>query len=78
MKGGISSSSGGGRGGEESVSLDLLKTKMEDFAKERNWEPFHTPRNLLLAMVYLFLLSPSQTHSPFILGFLCYSIFYIY
>ncbi|KAM7521885.1 hypothetical protein LguiA_011787 [Lonicera macranthoides] len=49
MKGGISSSGGGE--GEESVSLDLLKTKMEDFAKERNWEPFHTPRNLLLAMI---------------------------
>ncbi|KAK1398086.1 dCTP pyrophosphatase 1 [Heracleum sosnowskyi] len=37
--------------GEGSVSLDLLKKKMADFAKERNWEPFHTPRNLLLAMV---------------------------
>ncbi|XP_044501969.1 dCTP pyrophosphatase 1 [Mangifera indica] len=35
----------------ESVSLDLLKKKMDDFAKERNWERFHSPRNLLLAMV---------------------------
>ncbi|KAL8146706.1 uncharacterized protein LOC141707535 [Apium graveolens] len=37
--------------GEGSVSLDLLKKKMADFAKERDWEPFHSPRNLLLAMV---------------------------
>ncbi|KAF4370353.1 hypothetical protein CsatB_024810 [Cannabis sativa] len=35
----------------ESVSLDLLKQKMADFAKERNWEQYHSPRNLLLAMV---------------------------
>ncbi|CAI0556610.1 unnamed protein product [Linum tenue] len=34
-----------------SVSLDLLKTKMAEFAKERNWDRFHSPRNLLLAMV---------------------------
>ncbi|XP_020208909.1 dCTP pyrophosphatase 1 [Cajanus cajan] len=36
---------------EEPVSLDLLKKKMSDFAKERDWEQFHSPRNLLLAMV---------------------------
>ncbi|XP_031111440.1 dCTP pyrophosphatase 1-like [Ipomoea triloba] len=38
-------------GEEGSVSLDLLKKKMNDFAKERDWEKFHSPRNLLLAMV---------------------------
>ena len=37
--------------GEGSVTLDLLKKKMADFAKERDWEPYHSPRNLLLAMV---------------------------
>nr|GLL42821.1 dCTP pyrophosphatase 1-like [Ipomoea trifida] len=37
-------------GEEGSVSLDLLKKKMNDFAKERDWEKFHSPRNLLLAM----------------------------
>jgi len=37
----------------ESVSLDDLKTKMADFAKERDWDQFHTPRNLLLALVIL-------------------------
>ncbi|KAJ0051317.1 hypothetical protein Pint_01457 [Pistacia integerrima] len=35
----------------ESVTLDLLKKKMDEFAKERNWERFHSPRNLLLALV---------------------------
>ncbi|KAL1544566.1 dCTP diphosphatase [Salvia divinorum] len=36
---------------EESVTLDLLKKKMDDFAKERDWEQYHSLRNLLLAMV---------------------------
>ncbi|KAL2541219.1 NTP Pyrophosphohydrolase MazG-related [Abeliophyllum distichum] len=36
---------------KESVSIDLLKRKMDDFAKERDWEKFHSPRNLLLALV---------------------------
>lgn len=35
----------------ESVTLDLLKEKMAEFAKERNWDQFHSPRNLLLALV---------------------------
>ncbi|KAF5746257.1 dCTP pyrophosphatase 1-like [Tripterygium wilfordii] len=33
------------------VSLDLLKKKMAEFAKERDWDQFHSPRNLLLALV---------------------------
>ncbi|CAO2826495.1 unnamed protein product [Amaranthus hypochondriacus] len=36
---------------ENNVSLDLLKQKMRDFAQERGWQPYHTPRNLLLALV---------------------------
>ncbi|KAK6937874.1 NTP pyrophosphohydrolase MazG, putative catalytic core [Dillenia turbinata] len=35
----------------ECVTLELLKQKMADFTKERNWERFHSPRNLLLALV---------------------------
>ncbi|KAJ7008701.1 uncharacterized protein [Populus alba] len=38
-------------GVEERVSLEDLKKKMADFAKERDWDQFHSPRNLLLAMV---------------------------
>ncbi|XP_039161179.1 dCTP pyrophosphatase 1-like [Eucalyptus grandis] len=37
--------------GDHSVTLDLLKQKMAEFAKERDWGQFHSPRNLLLALV---------------------------
>lgn len=37
---------------KEGVSLEDLKNKMADFAKERDWDQFHSPRNLLLALVY--------------------------
>lgn len=36
------------------VTLEELKKKMADFAKEREWDQFHTPRNLLLAMVCIY------------------------
>nr|XP_043634831.1 dCTP pyrophosphatase 1-like [Erigeron canadensis] len=35
----------------DDVSLSDLKKKMADFAKERDWDQFHSPRNLLLALV---------------------------
>ncbi|XP_006653277.1 dCTP pyrophosphatase 1-like [Oryza brachyantha] len=44
---------GGGGGGvvEAAVTLEALRKKMSDFARERDWEQFHSPRNLLLALV---------------------------
>ncbi|KAL8253085.1 hypothetical protein R6Q59_036778 [Mikania micrantha] len=36
---------------EDVVTLKLLKQKMHDFAQERDWEQYHSPRNLLLALV---------------------------
>ncbi|KAJ6849451.1 putative dCTP pyrophosphatase 1 [Iris pallida] len=33
------------------VTLEGLRKKMADFAKERDWDQFHSPRNLLLALV---------------------------
>eukprot|EP00249_Psilotum_nudum_P007245 c20424_g1_i2 orf=259-696(+) len=33
------------------VTLKDLTTMMADFASERDWEKFHSPRNLLLALV---------------------------
>jgi dCTP diphosphatase len=33
------------------VTLEELRKRMDDFARERDWEQFHSPRNLLLAMV---------------------------
>ncbi|KAJ6334144.1 hypothetical protein OIU78_011116 [Salix suchowensis] len=38
-------------GVEVGVTLKDLKKKMADFAKERDWDQFHSPRNLLLALV---------------------------
>ncbi|XP_057950453.1 uncharacterized protein LOC131145423 [Malania oleifera] len=36
---------------KEEVTLEELKKKMADFARERDWDQFHSPRNLLLALV---------------------------
>ncbi|GFY81495.1 hypothetical protein Acr_01g0013040 [Actinidia rufa] len=36
---------------ESGLSLEELKTKMADFARDRDWDQFHSPRNLLLALV---------------------------
>ncbi|CAL9762867.1 unnamed protein product, partial [Musa acuminata subsp. burmannicoides] len=36
---------------EEGVTLESLRRKMAEFARERDWEQFHSPRNLLLALV---------------------------
>lgn len=33
------------------ISLKDLSKKLEEFAQARDWEKFHSPRNLLLAMV---------------------------
>ncbi|KAL6970583.1 dCTP diphosphatase [Sarracenia purpurea var. burkii] len=33
------------------TSLKELSKKLEEFAKARDWEKYHSPRNLLLAMV---------------------------
>lgn len=41
------------------VSLKELSRRLNDFAKERDWEQYHSPRNLLLAMVCTF--SPPRT-----------------
>ncbi|KAK2973883.1 hypothetical protein RJ640_013937 [Escallonia rubra] len=45
-------------GGEEivedkvvDIGLKDLSKKLEEFAKARDWEKYHSPRNLLLAMV---------------------------
>ncbi|KAK7373509.1 hypothetical protein VNO80_06921 [Phaseolus coccineus] len=36
---------------EAPVTLDTLKQLLAQFAKERDWDRFHSPRNLLLALV---------------------------
>ncbi|XP_019179970.1 PREDICTED: dCTP pyrophosphatase 1-like [Ipomoea nil] len=37
--------------GAAGVTLEELQKKMADFARERDWDQFHSPRNLLLALV---------------------------
>jgi hypothetical protein len=56
------------------VSLKQLSKKLDDFAKERDWEKHHSPRNLLLAMVCIplclypsFFLSVFAFHPSFVL-----------
>ena len=43
---------------EKGVTLEELKRKMAEFSKERDWDKFHSPRNLLLALV-------NKTNKPF-------------
>ncbi|KAJ6674743.1 hypothetical protein OIU85_010958 [Salix viminalis] len=35
----------------DGVTLEDLKKRLAEFAEERDWDQFHSPRNLLLAMV---------------------------
>eukprot|EP01018_Ginkgo_biloba_P029823 Gb_19690 [translate_table: standard] len=37
--------------GASNVTLKDLQKKMAEFARERDWDQFHSPRNLLLALV---------------------------
>ncbi|WAR02092.1 DCTP1-like protein, partial [Mya arenaria] len=35
----------------EKPSLEEIRQKQQEFAQERNWDQYHTPRNLLMALV---------------------------
>jgi hypothetical protein len=37
----------------KATSLEDLRQQMQQFATDRDWDQFHTPRNLLLALVCL-------------------------
>ena len=32
-------------------SLDNLKARLQDFAKDRDWDQFHSPKNLSMALI---------------------------
>ena len=32
-------------------SLETLKTRLQEFSKERDWEQFHSPKNLSMALI---------------------------
>ena len=52
---------------EGGVTLEHLRKRMAEFAKERDWDQFHSPRNLLLALVCLSLyrLSQAKLHEDY-------------
>jgi hypothetical protein len=52
----MSSGKGVGGAGRNPVALTELATLMADFAADREWDQFHSPRNLLLALVRFFFL----------------------
>lgn len=33
------------------MDLDALQTRLRAFAAERDWQPFHTPKNLAMALM---------------------------
>ena len=33
------------------VDLDALQARLRAFAAERHWQPFHTPKNLSMALM---------------------------
>ena len=33
------------------VDLDALQARLRAFAAERHWQPFHTPKNLSMALI---------------------------
>lgn len=35
---------------QESLNLENLKKKLHDYAEERNWRQFHSPKNLAMAL----------------------------
>jgi dCTP diphosphatase len=35
----------------ETVSLDILRERVRAFARERDWEQFHSPKNLAMALI---------------------------
>jgi dCTP diphosphatase len=43
------------RKAKEDVSLQELRDRLAEFAEVRGWDQHHSPRNLLLALVSLYL-----------------------
>ena len=45
----------------DSLDVEALRLRIADFAKERDWDQFHTPRNILLAPVHKSTDTPSSS-----------------
>ena len=35
---------------KENLNLDIIKEKLKQFSKERDWEQYHSPKNLAMAL----------------------------
>ena len=35
---------------KENLNLDVIKEKLKQFSKERDWEQYHSPKNLAMAL----------------------------
>jgi len=44
----------------DGLDVEALRLRIADFAKERDWDQFHTPRNILLAPVHKSTDTPSS------------------
>ena len=44
----------------DSLDVEALRLRIADFARERDWDQFHTPRNILLAPVHKSTDTPSS------------------
>ena len=44
----------------DSLDVEALRLRIADFAKERDWDQFHTPRNILLVPVHKSTDTPSS------------------
>ena len=44
----------------DSLDVEALRLRIADFARERDWDQFHTPRNILLAPVHKSIDTPSS------------------
>lgn len=65
--------------GNKDVSLQELKDKLAEFARVRGWDQYHSPRNLLLALVsHHHLLYISLHFFPIYSIYLSYSIYIYY
>lgn len=48
------------RNGDKDVSLQELRDRLAKFAQVRGWDQYHSPRNLLLALVSSFQFKPAS------------------
>lgn len=53
--GDMENSYGSSRKAKEDVSLQELRDRLAEFAEVRGWDQHHSPRNLLLALVSLYI-----------------------